>query len=89
MPLVQSNANTSSPTAASVPTHRYASDDSWPTVLGIVPVSELLAKNLSTKQKILCSDEHKHLIAHRRLCSNSQVRKRRQLAHGARNRASQ
>jgi hypothetical protein len=36
---VQSNTNTSSPTAASVPTHRNSSDDSWPTVLGIVPVS--------------------------------------------------
>jgi hypothetical protein len=31
---------------ASVPTHRTLSDDSWPTVLGIVPVSRLLCKYL-------------------------------------------
>jgi endogenous inhibitor of DNA gyrase (YacG/DUF329 family) len=35
------------------------------------------------------SEQRKHLIANRRLCSNSQVRKRRQLAHGAQNRAGQ
>jgi hypothetical protein len=27
------------PIVTSIPTHRYVSDDSWPTVLGIVPVS--------------------------------------------------
>jgi hypothetical protein len=43
---------TASPVVASVPTHRLASDSNWPTVLGIVPVSELLNKDLqkSTKQ---------------------------------------
>jgi hypothetical protein len=34
---VQTNAQRTS--HAYVPTHRYASDDSWPTVLRIVPVS--------------------------------------------------
>ncbi len=34
------------------------------------------------------SDQRKHITRHR-LCSNSQDRKRRQLAHGARNRAGQ
>jgi hypothetical protein len=37
---------------------------------------------------IPCSEQRKH-IAHRRLCSNSQLLKQRQLTHGARNRAGQ
>jgi hypothetical protein len=36
--LCQPHANTS-PIGASVQTHKATSDDSWPSVLGIVPVS--------------------------------------------------
>jgi hypothetical protein len=60
-------------------------------VLGIVPLSELLDKHLQSRRKepkSLLSDHQKH-ITHRRLCSNSQHPKRRQLAYIARNRAVQ
>jgi hypothetical protein len=47
----RNNTNTS-PIVASVPTHRLSSDDSWPTALGIVPVSCLLAKSLQNRRNI-------------------------------------
>jgi hypothetical protein len=46
------------------------------------------ACKVDKQQPTLCSDQSKR-ITHRRLCSNSQVPKRRQLAHDARNRAGQ
>jgi hypothetical protein len=60
-------------------------------VLGIVPISRLLYNDLQNRRKqrqSLCSDQSKH-NNHRRLYSSSQLLKRRQLAHGARNRAGQ
>jgi hypothetical protein len=48
----QTTANTSSPIVASFPTHRSVSDDSWPTVLGIVPFSRLPAKFLRIDEAI-------------------------------------
>jgi hypothetical protein len=42
-----------SPMVVSAPTHRSVSEDSWPTVLGIVPVSELLNKDLQNQQQAL------------------------------------
>jgi hypothetical protein len=71
--------------------HRIERDDSWPTVLGIVPVSRLLYKYLQARnqQQSLCSDTATTQTHHPSSPSDSQGHKRRQLAHGARNRATQ
>jgi hypothetical protein len=74
---------------SNVPTHRISSDNSWPKVLGIVPVSWLPPKCLQSKTKRVKSVPPQTKRHRRRHCSNSQLRKRRQLAHGARNRARQ
>jgi hypothetical protein len=53
------------PQAVSVPPHRTVSDDSWPTVLGIVPVSRLPYKRLQKAENnsnLCSSDHHKHTI---------------------------
>ena len=55
--MPQTNANTS-PVIASVPTHSAVSADSWPTVLGIVPVSLLLPKSLQSRENIRPHQTH-------------------------------
>jgi hypothetical protein len=83
--LLRDREQKAMPTIASS-THRNLSNDSWPTVLGIVPVSELLYKYMQIRRK-----RRHHLFSpnHRHRCSNSQDRKQRQLAYSARDRARQ
>jgi hypothetical protein len=62
---VQTNA------AHHVLTHRAVSDDSWPTVLGIVPVSELLNNDLQKSMKRQTTHSNPSFLTNQSRCSQN------------------